>query len=425
MTWISNAELIAKGSFGRVFKIHDPRSGEPRALKVAIATNGAEAMLLAEFEQLGKLDHPSLPRVFEVGRTPERVADVPAGAPYFVTEWIAGGPSDAAQWTDPAAIWSLLADLAGALAVIHASGLVHGDVAPQNVLLADDRAVLVDLGLASGAGARGTPAFMAPEALAGHVDARGDLYGLGATVARLVLGRPPFTGATVGELAHAILTLPHPALPGVPAALADLIDRLYARDAERRPASALAVLDELDQLAPAIAPDLARRARPAIAAPPPPASWPGADAWIAMLAHGLTSPRVHAVAGAPGSGASILVDGAVRRWQLERAAQRPRVRDPSDPDSGPERSATTPRIAGTLEEVAAQLGCAPLAAGAALPGWIDRVARAARDHAGMVVFELAEDPRAAAVVAALARVDGAFGTVAIIDPEVRTGEGVE
>jgi transcriptional regulator with GAF, ATPase, and Fis domain/predicted Zn-dependent protease len=410
VTWISNAELIAKGSFGRVFKIQDPRSGEPRALKVAVATNGAEAMLLAEFEQLGKLEHPSLPRVFEVGRTPERVADVPAGAPYFVTEWIAGGPSDAARWTDPAAIWSLLADLAGALAVIHAGGLVHGDVAPQNILLADDRAVLVDLGLASGAGARGTPAFMAPEALAGHVDARGDLYGLGATIARLVLGRPPFTGATVGELAHAILTLPHPALPGVPAALADLIDRLYARDADRRPPSALAVLDELDQLAPAIAPDLARRARPAIAAPPPPASWPGADAWIGMLARGLASPRVHAVAGAPGSGARILVDGAVRRWQLERAAQ---------------RRETTPLVAGTLDEVAAQLGSAQLASGAALAGWIDRVARAAREHAGMVVFELAEDPRAAAVVAALARAHGAFGTVAIIDPEVRTGEGVE
>ena len=410
VTWISDAELIAKGSFGRVFKIHDLRSGEPRALKVAVATNGAEAMLLAEFEQLGKLEHPSLPRVFEVGRTPERVADVPAGAPYFVTEWIAGGPSDAARWTDPAAIWSLLADLAGALAVIHASGLVHGDVAPQNILLAQDRAVLVDLGLASGAGARGTPAFMAPEALAGHVDARGDLYGLGATVARLVLGRPPFSGTTIGELAHAILTLPHPALPGLPAAFVDLIDRLYARDADRRPASALAVLDELDQLAPAIAPDLARRARPAIAAPPAPASWPGADAWIAMLARGLASPRVHAVAGARDSGARILVEGAVRRWQLERASQ---------------RRETTPLVAGTLDEVAAQLGSAPLAPGAALAGWIDRVARAARSHAGMVVFELVEDPRATAVVAALARSHGGFGTVAIVDPEVRTGDGVD
>jgi len=408
VTWLANAELIAKGSFGRVFKIVD-RSGQPRALKVAVATNGAEAMLLAEFEQLAKLDHPSLPHVFEVGRTPERVADVPAGAPYFVTEWIAGGASDAARWTDPAAIWSLLADLAGALAVIHANGLVHGDVAPQNILLANERAVLVDLGLASGAGARGTPQFMAPEALAGHVDARGDLYGLGASVAKLVLGRPPFVGTSIGELAHAILTQPHPALPDVPAALADLIDRLYARDAERRPASALAVLDELDQLAPAIAPNVARRARPAIAAPPAPASWPGADAWIAKLAHGLTSPRVHAVVGTPGSGARILVDGAVRRWQLERAAQ---------------RRETSPLVAGTLDEVAGQLGCAPLAAGAPVAGWIDRVARAVREHAGMVVLELAEDPRGAAVVAALARAQSAFATIAIVDPVVRTGEGV-
>src|SRR4051812_16157103 len=321
-------------------------------------------MLLAEFEQLARLEHASLPRVFEVGRTPEAVADVPPGAPYFVTEWIAGGGTERATWTDPTAIWALLADIAGALAVIHASGLVHGDVAPQNLMLAGERAMLVDLGLATGAGARGTPAYMAPEALAGHVDARSDLYGLGASVARLVLGAPPFDGSTLGELAQAILTRPHPVLPSfVPAPLADLIDRLYAREPERRPASALAVLDELDQLAPAIAPALARRARPAIAPPPAVVSWPGADAWMAELARGLASPRVHLVIGGAGSGARILVDGAIRRWQLDRAAR---------------RHETVPVLAGSLDELADAFAIAPLALGASLAGWLDRVARTAR-----------------------------------------------
>src|SRR6185503_14488184 len=116
-------------------------------------------MLLDELAVLARLHHPSLPRVFEVGRTPEPIDDVPAGAPFFVAEWIAGGRCDARRWDDPRALWSLIADIAGALAVIHAAGLVHGDVAPQNILMSASsdgtRAILVDLGLATASGARG------------------------------------------------------------------------------------------------------------------------------------------------------------------------------------------------------------------------------------------------------------------------------
>ena len=59
-------ELVGRGSFGRVLKVTDAETGEPRALKI-VPPGGAEAMLLDEFEQLAKLRHPSLPRVFEVG----------------------------------------------------------------------------------------------------------------------------------------------------------------------------------------------------------------------------------------------------------------------------------------------------------------------------------------------------------------------
>src|SRR5258706_5595765 len=122
----------------------------------------------------------------------------------------------------------LLADIAGALATIHDAGLVHGDVAPQNILIVEheSRAVLVDLGLGRAYGARGTPATMAPEAFAGMVETRTDLYALGATAVRLVTGKPAFDAPTLGELVVRMMTATAPpALPGVPRPLADLIGR--------------------------------------------------------------------------------------------------------------------------------------------------------------------------------------------------------
>src|SRR5438309_9673513 len=86
------AELLGRGAFGRVLKLVDSQSAEPRAMKLGAR---GEAMLLDEFEQLSRLRHPSLPRVFEVGRTTEPIDDVAAGAPFFIAEWIAGGRSDA------------------------------------------------------------------------------------------------------------------------------------------------------------------------------------------------------------------------------------------------------------------------------------------------------------------------------------------
>src|SRR5438093_5513898 len=102
-------ELIGRGAFGRVLKVIDVQTSEPRALKVGA---GRDVMLLDEFEQLARLRHPSLPRVFEVGRTSDAIEDVPAGAPFFVAEWISGGRSDARRWDDPRAVWALLADVA-------------------------------------------------------------------------------------------------------------------------------------------------------------------------------------------------------------------------------------------------------------------------------------------------------------------------
>jgi eukaryotic-like serine/threonine-protein kinase len=352
------AELVGRGAFGRVLKVIDAQTAEARALKVSAQGDG---MLLDEFAQLARLRHPSLPRVFEVGRTTETIDDVAAGAPFFISEWIAGGRSDARRWDEPHALWSLLVDIAGALAVIHAAGLVHGDVSPANILLVDDavagvpdgtdRAMLVDLGLAAatsalGDGARGTPPYMAPEALAGYAEPRSDLYSLGATVVRLVTGRPLFDAPTLGELVQRIVTATAaPPLPMLPPPLADLVGRLVAREPDHRPASALALLDELDQLAAVIAPGQTRRARPKVGAPPAPAAWPGAPAVIEELARGLAGrAAIHVVAGSVAAGAHEIVDAAIRRWQLDEVAHGRLTMSP---------------LRGSLDAVAALLAASP------------------------------------------------------------------
>jgi transcriptional regulator with GAF, ATPase, and Fis domain/tetratricopeptide (TPR) repeat protein len=412
-------EAVGRGSFGRVLKVTDAETGEPRALKIVPSGDG-EAMLLDEFEQLAKLRHPSLPRVFEVGRTHEPIDDLPAGSPFFLAEWIAGGRCDARAWSGHGAaarVWALIGDVAGALATIHAAGLVHGDVAPQNILIAgDDHAVLVDLGLGSGTGARGTPAYMAPEALAGDVEPRSDLYGLGATIVRLVTGQPMFEATGLGDLVQRIVAGgPPPELPGLPRPLADLVGRMIARDADARPISAIAVLDELDQLAPAIAPGSPRRARPKVGSAPAPIAWPGAAAVIDAIAASLASrAAVILVAGTAASGARELVDGALRRHQLAQVAR-------GTSSTPPHAAASGARITGSLDEVGAALAVPASDPGASARGWLERVARAARRGGVTVVIELADDPRAGDLIGALARAEGATPVIAIVDRDPGAG----
>ncbi|MGE3763209.1 MAG: sigma 54-interacting transcriptional regulator [Kofleriaceae bacterium] len=414
-------EVVGRGSFGRVLRVADA-SGEYRALKV-VPPGPHEAMLLDEFEQLAKLRHPSLPRVFEVGRTTDPIEDIPAGAPFFLAEWIAGTRSDAIVASadaplDASTIWSFLADVAGALATIHAAGLVHADVAPQNLLVDATRTVLVDLGLASAADptARGTPAYMAPEAFANRIDPRSDLYSLGASTIRLITNRPPFEAATLGELVQRIVAgAPARALPGIPAPLANLIARLVERDPDARPPSALAVLDELDQLAPAIAPALARRARPKVGAPPAGATWLGARPIVDAIAKQLAGDLVVAIAGPASAGGRTIADAALQRWQLDRVA---RTRSPAI------------LLAGSIDEVATALGVAAAPTDRAPSGWLERIARRARatgvgatERADLILVDASDDPRGTDLVTALSRSPGDRPVVILVEraPAPRAG----
>jgi serine/threonine-protein kinase len=159
----------------------------------------------------------------------------------------------------------LLKRVAEGLAHAHAQGVVHRDLKPANVLVnwADDSLRIVDFGLARATAAAsrtgtgivpGTPAYMAPEQLAGaEPDTRGDLYALGVMAFELLSGRLPHEASTMGELLRRVAQDTPPELatlrPGTAPALSSWVARLLTRSCTARPADASRVAAELALLA--------------------------------------------------------------------------------------------------------------------------------------------------------------------------------
>ena len=247
------------GGMGAVFRALDRTLGRVVALKLVDPLGDDDAARIQrEAELLASIDHPGVVRCLDHGVTR-------AGARFLVMEWVTG--VDLESWLARGKLsWEhalqLARRVAEALAAVHARGVVHRDIKPANLLLVDDSVdavKLVDFGVAgevddlehSDPGMIvGTPGYMAPEALRGDpVDARADVYGLGAVLFRALAGRAVFTGAQrLAILAKVLLEVPPPICDlrsDVPIEMEELLGRMLAKDPARRPPDGAAMVRAL------------------------------------------------------------------------------------------------------------------------------------------------------------------------------------
>ena len=249
---------LGRGGMGVVFLAREVHLDRLVAIKLLPPGKAQQPALRERFLQearlAAKLSHPHI--------IPIHAVDETSGFVYYVMSYVDGetlaqrvrarGPLSASEGA------RVLREVAWALGYAHRQGLVHRDVKPDNILLesASGRALVADFGIAAAAGTgtsdgvSGTPEFMSPEqVLGGEIDARSDLYGLGATAFFAFSGRLPFEGRTATEILARQVTEPAPALASagivVPRKLAHLVDRCLAKDPAQRPQSADALAEQL------------------------------------------------------------------------------------------------------------------------------------------------------------------------------------
>jgi tRNA A-37 threonylcarbamoyl transferase component Bud32 len=204
------------------------------------------ALFQREYDTLARLKHPNIVEVYDFGFDEQ-------GA-YYVMEWLAGDDLSKRAPLPYREACGVLRDVASALALLHTRRLVHRDVSANNVRLTQNGvAKLIDFGTLTSFGRpseiAGTPSFIAPECLrAQELDARTDLYALGALAYLTLSGRPAVRAKSLPQLLEA-LKVPVPSLaeevPGIPEALHELVHAMLSHEPSLRPASAGEVIDRL------------------------------------------------------------------------------------------------------------------------------------------------------------------------------------
>ncbi len=312
---------LGAGAHASVWEAIDETDGALRALKLA----SSREALRAEIDALLRIEHPGLPRVHDHGEVD--------GTAFIVMDRVVGAPLSGAVPTDR--FVRIAADVANALAVLHAHGLVHGDVKPANVLIAADRAVLVDLGMSRSRGsgaASGTMAFMAPEALAGESSPSTDLYALGVTLAWTISGEHPVVSDPLDRagLLRALVAGRGPnerIMARLPVGCRETVRALLAPLADRRAPSARSVLARLARDAPD---SFSRDERAAMLELPErvvlPSPLIGRDDVVARAADAVQAALSGAglgvaFVGAHGAGRRRVADETIRRARIAAAAR--------------------------------------------------------------------------------------------------------
>jgi len=423
--------LLGRGNTGVVYLANDEALLRPTAVKVLTwspAEHDPEAWFLAEARSVAKLNHPSVIQIYSVARHGPYC--------YIAMEYVEGvsaevmvtreGPFSAERAT------AVILQLAAALELAHASGIIHRDVKPGNILInqRDGTAKLGDFGMAVSAlratqptVRAGTPHYFAPEIWRGEpASIATDLYALGATYYYLLTGRPPLDGSTIEGLSVAhqrqeVVTPPELAT-GVAASCMRVVRRCMAKSPVERYESALAVawdtrgvlrelespwLTPVDNAQPALKESTAEwRARgfqfdPFGAVDPSAPPYRGApfDSLRRDLSARLAmSGTTLVIAGAPGSGRSVLA-----RWVFAANADRGAYIDL-------ERVSARPgSLVGRIARAFGAVASAATAGNAEIEGLLELLAGALPTEAVplVVIDGVVPGTRAAAEVATLAR----------------------
>lgn len=254
--------MLGRGAMGSVYLGRDPKINREVAIKtMPYAALDREKLkdvrdrFFREAEAAGKLSHPNIITVFDVGEDHDMA--------FMAMEVLTGDDLSKhcrpGKLLPPATVFSILSAVAEALDYAHREGVVHRDIKPSNImLLPNDQVKVMDFGIArvmsSDTDTRtgvvvGTPHYMSPEQVEGQkVDGRSDLFSLGVLLYEMLTGEKPFRGNTITNVMYAIsagqYTPPSELVPGLPVCCDHILSKLLARDPmERYQTAAMAVQD--------------------------------------------------------------------------------------------------------------------------------------------------------------------------------------
>jgi serine/threonine-protein kinase len=341
---------LGRGAMGIVYEAHDPALDRVVALKTIRLTGDAserasyEARFMQEARAAGRLAHPAVITIYDVGREAELA--------WIAMERLHGVDLrlQLAQLRPPPKIaLSIAMQVAEGLAYAHQNGVVHRDIKPANImLLKGGRTKIMDFGIArlqvsdvkTQTGVLlGTPKYMSPEQLAGRaLDHRSDIFSLGAVLHEMLTGQAPFTGADVSQLMHNIAHAPHVAPTRLAPGLPGVVDLIVARALEKDPGQRYQNAQELADDVQSALSELPQGATPVL-----PVVVDTGDGTQRLPATGPNTGEPTLIARGPGTA----FHPVSRRFDSAKALQR--LAEPSARDR--QRLATAPRRPGIIERV--------------------------------------------------------------------------